>query len=107
MLLARQHVEMSINESARGNGHATVVVRATIKHVSSSIVRDADERIIRCGLLIVPVSNSLREAVEAMAGDAVRPSGLDPGRGSLDGWRPGRIVCSRRIKGRNEEKVGE
>jgi len=33
---------------------ADVVVRPAIKHVPRSVVRDAHERIVRCGLGIVP-----------------------------------------------------
>ena len=72
MLLGCRHIEMSRHEIARCNGHAAVVVRAAIKHVSSSVVRDAHEWKVRCGLLVVPVSSPLRHAVETMAGDGVR-----------------------------------
>ena len=36
---------------------AHVGVRPAIKHVPRSVVRDAHERIVRCGLGIVPVSS--------------------------------------------------
>ena len=37
---------------------ADVVVRPAIKHVPRSAVSDAHERIVRCGLGIVPVSDA-------------------------------------------------
>jgi hypothetical protein len=40
---------------------ADVVVRPAIKHVPRSVVRDAHERIVRCGLGIVPVSSDTEE----------------------------------------------
>jgi hypothetical protein len=70
-LFGCRHIEMSRHEIARCNGHAAVVVRPAIKHVPSSVVRDTHERIVRCRLLIVPVSSPLRHAVETMAGDDV------------------------------------
>src|SRR6266446_2687599 len=71
-LLGCGHIEMSRHEVAGCNGHAAVVVRSAIKHVPSSVVRDAYERIVRRGLVIVPISSPLRHAVEKMAGDDVR-----------------------------------
>jgi hypothetical protein len=70
-LLGCRHIEMSRHQSAGCNGHAAVIVRSAIKHVSSCIVGDAHERIVRCRLLIVPVSSPLRHAIETMAGDDV------------------------------------
>ena len=55
---------MSRHEIARCNSHAAVVVRPAIKHVSSSVVRDAHERIVRCGLGIVPVSSGTEDKFE-------------------------------------------
>ena len=50
---------------------AGVVVRPAIKHVPRSVVRDAHERIVRCGLGIVPVSSEtedkFEDAMEVMA----------------------------------------
>jgi hypothetical protein len=43
---------------------ADVVVRLAIKHVPRSVVRDAHERIIRCGLGIVPVSSETEDKFE-------------------------------------------
>ena len=43
---------------------ADVVVRLAIKHVPRSVVRDAHERIIRCGLGIVPVSSETEDRFE-------------------------------------------
>ena len=43
---------------------ADVVVRPAIKHVSRSVVRDAHERIVRCGLGIVPVSSETEDKFE-------------------------------------------
>ena len=40
---------------------ADVVVRPAIKHVPRSVVRDAHERIVRCGLGIVPVSSETED----------------------------------------------
>jgi hypothetical protein len=48
-----------------------VVVRPAIKHVPRSVVRDAHERKVRCGLGIVPVSSEtedkFEDAMEVMA----------------------------------------
>jgi hypothetical protein len=41
-----------------------VVVRPAIKHVPRSVVRDAHERIVRCGLGIVPVSSETEDKFE-------------------------------------------
>ena len=71
--LGLRHIEMSTHKIARCNGHAAVVVRAAIKHVSSSVVRDAHEWKVRRGLLVVPVSSPLRHAVETIAGDGYDP----------------------------------
>jgi hypothetical protein len=50
---------------------AAVIVRLAIKHVPRSVVRDAHERIVRCGLGIVPVSSEtedkFEDAMEVMA----------------------------------------
>jgi hypothetical protein len=50
---------------------AGVVGRPAIKHVPRSVVRDAHERIVRCGLGIVPVSSEtedkFEDAMEVMA----------------------------------------
>src|SRR5207249_6635576 len=62
VLLGHRHIEMSRHEIARCNAHAAVVMRPAIKHVSSSVVRDAHEWKVGCRLLIVPVSSSLRHA---------------------------------------------
>jgi hypothetical protein len=43
---------------------ADVVVRPAIKHVPRSVVRDAHERIVRCGLEIVPVSSETEDKFE-------------------------------------------
>jgi hypothetical protein len=43
---------------------ADVVVRPAIKHVPRSVVRDAHERIVRCGLGIVPVSSETEDKFE-------------------------------------------
>ena len=43
---------------------ADVVVRPAIKHVPRSVVRDAHERIVRCGLVIVPVSSETEDKFE-------------------------------------------
>jgi hypothetical protein len=43
---------------------ADVVVRLAIKHVPRSVVRDAHERIVRCGLGIVPVSSETEDKFE-------------------------------------------
>ena len=43
---------------------ADVVVRPAIKHVPRSVVRDAYERIVRCGLGIVPVSSETEDKFE-------------------------------------------
>jgi hypothetical protein len=43
---------------------ADVVVRPAIKHVPSSVVCDAHERIVRCGLGIVPVSSETEDKFE-------------------------------------------
>jgi hypothetical protein len=43
---------------------AGVVVRPAIKHVPRSVVRDAHERIVRCGLVIVPVSSETEDKFE-------------------------------------------
>jgi hypothetical protein len=41
-----------------------VVVRPAIKHVPRSVVRDAHERIVPCGLVIVPVSSETEDKFE-------------------------------------------
>jgi hypothetical protein len=50
---------------------ADVVVRPAIKHVPRSVARDAHERIVRCGLGIVPVrsetENKFEDAMEVTA----------------------------------------
>jgi len=43
---------------------ADVGVRPAIKHVPRSVVRDAHERIVRCGLGIVPVSSETEDKFE-------------------------------------------
>jgi hypothetical protein len=43
---------------------ADVVVRPAIKHVPRSVVRDAHERIVRCGLVIVRVSSETEDKFE-------------------------------------------
>jgi hypothetical protein len=43
---------------------AGVVVRPAIKHVPRSVVRDAHEPIVRCGLGIVPVSSETEDKFE-------------------------------------------
>ena len=43
---------------------ADVVVRPAIKHVPRSVVRDAHQRIVRCGLGIVPVSSETEDKFE-------------------------------------------
>ena len=43
---------------------AGMVVRPAIKHVPRSVVRDAHERIVRCGLGIVPVSSETEDNFE-------------------------------------------
>ena len=66
------HIEMSRYETVECDGHAAVVVGPAIEHVSSCVVGDADERIVRCRLLIVAVSSPLRHAIETVAGDNIR-----------------------------------
>ena len=41
-----------------------MVVRPAIRHVPRSVVRDAHERIVRCGLGIVPVSSETEDKFE-------------------------------------------
>jgi hypothetical protein len=41
-----------------------VVVRPAIKRVPRSVVRDAHERIVRCGLVIVPVGSETEDKFE-------------------------------------------
>jgi hypothetical protein len=43
---------------------AGVVVRAAIRHVPRSVVCNAHERIVRCGLGIVPVSSETEDKFE-------------------------------------------
>ena len=43
---------------------ADVVVRPAIKHVPRSVVRDAHERTVRCGLGIVPESSETEDKFE-------------------------------------------
>jgi hypothetical protein len=43
---------------------AGVVVRPAIRHVPRSVVCDAHERIVRCGLGIVPVSSETEDKFE-------------------------------------------
>ena len=63
-LLGCRHIEMSRAGSARCNSLADVVVRSAIKHVPGSVLRDAHERIVRCGLEIVPVSSDTEDKFE-------------------------------------------
>ena len=98
---------MSRYDAVERDAHAAVVVGPAIEYVSSCVVGYADERIIRCRLLIVSVSSPLRHAVEKVTGDNVRPAGTNPGRCRLNAWCPGRIVASRGIVHRHEEEVGE
>jgi hypothetical protein len=42
---------------------AGAVVRPAIKHVPRSLVRDAHEQIVRCGLGIVPVSSETEDKI--------------------------------------------
>ena len=65
---------MSRYESARCHSHAAVVVRSAIKHMPSSVVRDAHERIVRCGLGIVPVSSETEDKFE----DAMKVTASSP-----------------------------
>jgi hypothetical protein len=53
---------------------ADVVVRPAIKHVPRSVVRDADERIVRCGSGIVPVSSETEDKFE----DAMEKTASSP-----------------------------
>ena len=53
---------------------ADVVVRPAIKHARRSVVRDAHERIVRCGLVIVPVSSETEDKFE----DAMEVTGSSP-----------------------------
>src|SRR5262249_21023689 len=98
---------MSRYDAVECDRHATVVVGSAIEYVSRCVVGYADERIIRCRLLIVPVSSPLGHPVKAHPGDNVRPSGTNLGRCRLNAWRPSRVVASRRIINRDEEEVGE
>ena len=98
---------MSRYDAVERDAHATVVVGPAIEDVSSCVVGDADERVIRCRLLIVPVSSPLRHAVEKVTRDKIRPSGTNPGRCRLNAWCPSRIVASRGIVNRHEEEVRE
>jgi len=43
---------------------AGVVVRPAIRHVTRSVVCDAHERIVRCGLGIVPISSETEDKFE-------------------------------------------
>ena len=88
------HIEMSRYETVECDGHTAVVVGSTIEHMSSCIVGNAHERIVRCRLLIVPVSSTLGHTVETHAGDSVQSSGANRSRGRLDPWCPRRIVGS-------------
>src|SRR5205809_2636444 len=98
---------MSRDDAVECHGHATMVVGPAIEHVPSCVVYDAYERIVRCRLLIIPVSSPLRHAVKSMAGDNVRSPWTNPGRRRLDPWCPGRIIGSRGVVNRDEEEVGE
>jgi hypothetical protein len=55
---------MSRAGGARFQHSADVVVRPAIKHVPRSVVRDAHEQIVRCGLVIVPVSSETEDKFE-------------------------------------------
>src|SRR5438552_9863429 len=96
---------MSRYDAVECDGHATVVVGPAIKHVSSCVIGDADERIVRRRLLIVPVSRPLRHAIEKMAGYDVRFAGTNPDRWRLESWRPSRIVGPRGIVNGDEVEV--
>src|SRR5437016_6680864 len=99
---------MSRDDAVECHGHATMVVGPAIEHVPSCVVCDAHERIVRCRLLIVPVSSPLRHAVKTMPRDNVRPSGTNASRWCrLDAWRPSRSVASRGIVNRHEKEVRE
>jgi hypothetical protein len=47
---------------------AGVVVRPAVKHVPRSVVRDAQEQIVRCGLVIAPVSSETENKFERRYG---------------------------------------
>jgi hypothetical protein len=55
---------MSRAERARCTTAADVVVRPAIRHVPRSVVRDAHEQLVRCGLVIVPVSSETEDKFE-------------------------------------------
>ena len=106
-LLVCRHIEMSRYDAVERDAHAAVIVGAAVEDMSCCVVGDANERIIRCRLLIVPVSSPLRHAVEKVTGDNIRPAGTNPGRCRLNAWRPSRVVASCRIVNRHEKEVGE
>ena len=58
---------MSRDDAVECHGHATMVVGPAIEHVPSCVVCDAHERIVRCRLLIVPVSSPLPDKFSAFA----------------------------------------
>ena len=97
MLLGYRHIEMGRHQIVGSNGHAAVVVRAAIKHVSGPVVSDAHERIVGCCLLIVAVSRGLRHAIKTIARNKVGTSSSNSARHGLNAWRPGRVIAARGI----------
>ena len=84
-----------------------MVVGSAIEDVPSSVVGDAHERIVGRRLEIIPVSRSLRHAVESISGNDIGPSGADHGRGRFDNRRPGQVVGAHRVVDRYEEEISE
>ena len=82
------------HQAVEGNRHAAVIVRAAIEHVAGRQVCNAHDRIVGSGLNIIAVRRSLRHSVEEVAGDGVRASRTDGGRGALNARRPRCIVAS-------------
>ncbi len=97
VLLGCRHIKMSRNRITGSNGHAAVVVCPAIRHVPGSIILNAHQWKVGCGLLIVSVSSPLRHAIEKIPRDDVQPAGRNVGRGRLDPWRSSRIVSPRRV----------
>ena len=78
-------VEVSGYEAIRRHGHRAVVVRSRILHMPVDDIRNPHQRVISGGLNVVPVSRSLRHAVELEAEGLIRLAALQKNRSEQQG----------------------
>jgi hypothetical protein len=67
------------NQAVKCDGHAAVVVRAAIKHVSGCQICNAHEGIIGGGLNIVAIRRALGHSIEEVTGDSADECNHQPG----------------------------